>query len=90
MYISLVVFSSTFTITVELKIYFFFLIKLIKFLVKKVIISAALNVHSDDPLLHVYNSTQEKLEVLTEQYNKANQKVCHCYAFFCNYNNNSI
>lgn len=36
---------------------------------------AALNVHSDDPLLHVYNSIQEKLEAITEQYNKAKLKV---------------
>uniref|UniRef100_A0A1I8ERC0 Uncharacterized protein n=1 Tax=Wuchereria bancrofti TaxID=6293 RepID=A0A1I8ERC0_WUCBA len=35
----------------------------------------ALNVHSDDPLLHVYSSTQEKLEAITEQYNKAKLKI---------------
>ncbi|VIO85975.1 Uncharacterized protein BM_BM11594 [Brugia malayi] len=38
-------------------------------------LAAALNVHSDDPLLHVYSSTQEKLEAITEQYNKAKLKI---------------
>ncbi|VDP17285.1 unnamed protein product [Onchocerca flexuosa] len=38
-------------------------------------LAAALNVHSDDPLLHVYSSTQEKLEAITEEYNKAKLKI---------------
>uniref|UniRef100_A0A915PGM1 Kinesin-like protein n=1 Tax=Setaria digitata TaxID=48799 RepID=A0A915PGM1_9BILA len=38
-------------------------------------LAAALNVHSDDPLLHVYSSAQEKLEAITEQYNKAKLKI---------------
>jgi len=35
----------------------------------------ALNVHKDDPLLHVYTSTQEKLDALVLQYNREAQKV---------------
>ncbi|MCP9266192.1 Osmotic avoidance abnormal protein 3 [Dirofilaria immitis] len=38
-------------------------------------LAVALNVHSDDPLLHVYSSTQEKLEAITEEYNKAKMKI---------------
>ncbi|TMS39466.1 hypothetical protein L596_005982 [Steinernema carpocapsae] len=38
-------------------------------------LAAALNVHRDDPLLHVYNSTQEKLEALTKQYTQEQEKV---------------
>lgn len=38
-------------------------------------ISAALNVHADDPLLHVYNSTQEKLEAVTDLYDKQKRQV---------------
>ncbi|VDN06199.1 unnamed protein product [Thelazia callipaeda] len=37
--------------------------------------SAALNVHSDDPLLHVYSSAQEKLEAVTKEYYKAKMKI---------------
>ncbi|VDK55393.1 unnamed protein product [Anisakis simplex] len=38
-------------------------------------LAAALNVHSDDPLLHVYNSTQEKLEAVTALFDKQKRKV---------------
>uniref|UniRef100_A0A1I8A0S6 Kinesin-like protein n=1 Tax=Steinernema glaseri TaxID=37863 RepID=A0A1I8A0S6_9BILA len=38
-------------------------------------LAAALNVHRDDPLLHVYNSTQEKLEALTRQFTQEQEKV---------------
>ncbi|VDN59075.1 unnamed protein product [Dracunculus medinensis] len=38
-------------------------------------LAAALNVDSDDPLLHVYSSTQEKLEAITIQYNKAKRQI---------------
>ncbi|KAK0399469.1 hypothetical protein QR680_003065 [Steinernema hermaphroditum] len=38
-------------------------------------LAAALNVHRDDPLLHVYNSTQEKLEALTKQFTQEQEKV---------------
>ncbi|CAJ0918210.1 unnamed protein product, partial [Mesorhabditis belari] len=38
-------------------------------------LAAALNVHKDDPLLHVYSSTQEKLDAVTAQYQKEQRKV---------------
>ncbi|MFH4980072.1 hypothetical protein AB6A40_006781 [Gnathostoma spinigerum] len=38
-------------------------------------IAAALNVHRDDPLLHVYSSAQEKLEAITEELTKEKMKV---------------
>ncbi|KAH7725550.1 KIF17 protein [Aphelenchoides avenae] len=38
-------------------------------------LAEALNVHKDDPLLHVYSSTQDKLDALTKQYNYEVQKV---------------
>uniref|UniRef100_A0A914ZZR9 Kinesin-like protein n=2 Tax=Parascaris univalens TaxID=6257 RepID=A0A914ZZR9_PARUN len=38
-------------------------------------LAAALNVHADDPLLHVYNSTQEKLEAVTALYDKQKRQV---------------
>lgn len=31
--------------------------------------------HRDDPLLHVYTSTQDKLDALIQQYNREVQKV---------------
>ncbi|CAD5226821.1 unnamed protein product [Bursaphelenchus xylophilus] len=38
-------------------------------------LAEALNVHKDDPLLHVYSSTQDKLDALTKQYNLEVEKV---------------
>lgn len=39
-------------------------------------LAEALNVHKDDPLLHVYTSTQDKLDAMVKQYNQEVQKVC--------------
>jgi hypothetical protein len=39
------------------------------------VLSAALNVHADNPLLHVYSSTQEKLEAISGQLDKEQKKV---------------
>lgn len=49
--------------------------KIAELIDRKVFISAALNVHADDPLLHVYSSTQEKLEAVTALYKKQRSKV---------------
>ncbi|CAD5219598.1 unnamed protein product [Bursaphelenchus okinawaensis] len=38
-------------------------------------LAESLNVHKDDPLLHVYSSTQDKLDALTKQYNLEIEKV---------------
>ncbi|CAJ0580049.1 unnamed protein product, partial [Mesorhabditis spiculigera] len=38
-------------------------------------LAAALNVHKDDPLLHVYSTTQEKLDAVSSQYQKEQRKV---------------
>uniref|UniRef100_A0AC35TYJ1 Kinesin motor domain-containing protein n=1 Tax=Rhabditophanes sp. KR3021 TaxID=114890 RepID=A0AC35TYJ1_9BILA len=35
----------------------------------------ALNIRADDPLLHVYNSTHEKLEAISKQYKQQTQQV---------------
>lgn len=45
---------------------------------------------SDDPLLHVYSSTQEKLEAITEQYNKAKLKVVFCFIISIKHSTNLV
>ncbi|KAI6223033.1 Kinesin domain containing protein [Aphelenchoides fujianensis] len=38
-------------------------------------LAEALNVHKDDPLLHVYSSTQDKLNAITKEYNREVERV---------------
>ncbi|KAI6175419.1 Kinesin domain containing protein [Aphelenchoides bicaudatus] len=38
-------------------------------------LAEALNVHKDDPLLHVYSSTQDKLDAVTKEYNREVERV---------------
>ena len=38
-------------------------------------LAAALNVHKDDPLLQVYSSTQEKLDAVTKELQKEQNRV---------------